>query len=63
MAAFLGKTFIFQLTIAITTAGDGDSVQQRLSVAAMLQPLASAAGATDKLYSLCVGTGASKELK
>jgi hypothetical protein len=43
-----------RLTIPITTAGDGGSVQQRLSAAATPQPVIDAAGATDKLYSLNV---------
>jgi len=46
-APLLAKTVCFQLTIPITTARDGGSVQQRLSAAAMLQPLTNAAGASD----------------
>jgi hypothetical protein len=48
----LAKTALFRLTIPITPAGDGGSVQQRLSAAAAWPPLTDATGAADKLYSL-----------
>jgi hypothetical protein len=48
----LAKPIPVRLTIPITTAGDGGSVQQRLSAAGQSQRLANAAGAADKLYSL-----------
>jgi hypothetical protein len=48
----LAKPIPVRLTIPITTAADGGSVQQRLSAAGQSQRLANAAGAADKLYSL-----------
>ena len=52
MRQVLAKRAIFQITIPITTAGSGGSVQQCLSAADTPQRASNAGGAADKLYSL-----------
>jgi len=53
----LAKKDIFQITIPITTAGSGGSVQQCLSAADTPQRSSNAGGAADKLYSVVLVEG------